>query len=176
MCSSKGTEKLPGMKAAEFWSALKARGLTFFAGVPDSAFQEAYNYLAADPEIQYIPAVREDVALGIASAAYFTGRLGGAMMQNSGIGNIVNPLTSFSLMYQIPVLLIVGWRGYGGPPNDAPEHGIMGVKTPEIFDLLNVPYEVLELDNLGPALDRLLVAIEEHSVPCAFLVRAGLVE
>jgi sulfopyruvate decarboxylase TPP-binding subunit len=164
------------MKAAEFWSALKTRGLTFFAGVPDSTFQEAYNYLAKDLEIQYIPAVREDVALGIASAAYFTGRLGGVMMQNSGIGNIVNPLTSFSLMYKIPALLIVGWRGYGGRPNDAPEHWIMGVKTPEIFGLLNIPYKVLEPDNLGPALDRLLAAIEEHSVPGALLVREGLVE
>ena len=104
------------MDAQAFWDVLKGRGLTFFAGVPDSTFQAAYNLMVRDPEIRYIPAVREDVALGLASAAYFSGRLGGVMMQNSGIGNIVNPLTSFSLMYQIPVLLMVGWRGYGGPP------------------------------------------------------------
>ena len=60
------------------------------------------------------------------------------MMHNSGIGNIVNPLTSLSLMYKIPALLIVGWRGYGRPPNDAPEHWIMGIKTPEIFDLMSL--------------------------------------
>lgn len=164
------------MEAEAFWDALKARGLTFFAGVPDSTFQEAYNLMEKDPEIRYVPAVREDVALGVASAAYFAGRLGGVMMQNSGIGNIVNPLTSFSLMYRIPVLLIVGWRGYGGPPNDAPEHWIMGMKTPEIFDLLEVPYEVLGPDNLESALDRLLTAIQEQSVPGALLVRAGLFE
>ena len=164
------------MEAAAFWDALKARGLTFFAGVPDSTFREAYNLMVEDPEIRYVPAVREDMALGVASAAYFTGRLGGVMMQNSGIGNIVNPLTSFSLMYKIPVLLIVGWRGYGGPPNDAPEHWIMGVKTPEIFDLLEVPYEVLEQDNLEPALDGLLAAIRERSVPGALIVRAGVIE
>ncbi len=164
------------MEAEAFWDALKARGLTFFAGVPDSTFQEAFNLMVKDPEIRYIPAVREDVALGVASAAYFAGRLGGVIMQNSGIGNIVNPLTSFSLMYKIPVLLIVGWRGYGGPPNDAPEHWIMGTKTPEIFDLLEVPYEVLEPDNLESALDRLLTAIKEQSVPGALLVRAGVFE
>ncbi len=164
------------MEAEAFWDALKARGLTFFAGVPDSTFQKAYNLMVKDPEIRYIPAVREDVALGVASAAYFAGRLGGVMMQNSGIGNIVNPLTSFSLIYKIPVLLIVGWRGYGGPPNDAPEHWIMGTKTPEIFDLLEVPYEVLEPDNLESALDRLLTAIKERSVPGALLVRAGVIE
>lgn len=163
------------MDVQSFWDALKARGLTFFAGVPDSTFQDAYKFMVKDPEIRYIPAVREDVALGVASAAYFKGRLGGVMMQNSGIGNIVNPLTSFSLMYKIPVLLIVGWRGYGGPPNDAPEHWIMGVKTPEIFDLLGIPYEILESDNLEIALDRLLAAIKEQSIPGALLVRAGVI-
>ena len=164
------------MDTQAFWDTLKARGITFFAGVPDSTFQAAYNVMVKDPEIRYVPAVREDVALGVASAAYFAGRLGVVMMQNSGIGNIVNPLTSFSLMYKIPVLLIVGWRGYGGPPNDAPEHWIMGVKTPKIFDLLEVPYEILEPGNLESALDRLLAAIKEQSVPGALLVRAGVIE
>lgn len=164
------------MDAQTFWNGLKGRGLNFFAGVPDSTFQNAYNVMVNDPEIRYVPAVREDVALGVASAAYFAGRLGGVVMQNSGVGNIVNPLTSFSLMYKIPVLLIIGWRGYGGPPNDAPEHWIMGVKTPEIFDLLEVPYEILEPDNLEPALDRLLSAMEQRSVPGALLVRAGVLE
>ncbi len=163
------------MEAHAFWAVLKARGLTFFSGVPDSTFHQAYTLMVHDPEIRYIPAVREDVALGVASAAYFTGTLGGVMMQNSGIGNLVNPLTSFSGMYQIPVLLLVGWRGYGGPPNDAPEHWIMGGKTPEIFALLDIPYAILESDNLESALDWLLATIAERSVPGALLVRAGVI-
>ena len=164
------------MDSQAFWNALKARGLTFFAGVPDSTFQRAYNAMVQDPDIRYVPAVREDVALGLASASYFTGGLGGVILQNSGIGNIVNPLTSFSLMYKIPVLLLVGWRGYGGPPNDAPEHWIMGAKTPDILGLLEIPYEILEPDNLDSALDRLLSAIDQQSVPAALLVRAGVIE
>jgi phosphonopyruvate decarboxylase len=129
-----------------------------------------------DPEIRYIPAVREDVALGVASAAYFTGRIGGVMMQNSGIGNIVNPLTSFSLMYKLPVLLIIGWRGHGGPPNDAPEHWIIGAKTPEILALLDVPYAILEPENLEPTLDRLLGTIAQRCVPGALLIRPGVIQ
>lgn len=163
------------LQAARFWDSLKARGLTFFSGVPDSTFQAVYDHLLEDPDIRYVPAVREDVALGIASAAFFSGRLGGVLMQNSGVGNIVNTLTSFNQMYRIPALLIVGWRGYGGPPNDAPEHWIMGVKTPEIFDVLDVPYAVLEDSNLGPALDGLMAKIRERSVPGALLVPAGAV-
>ena len=163
------------MDAREFVDVLKARGLTFFPGVPDSTFGKAFQAMVEDPEVRYVPAVREDVALGVASAAYFSGRLGGVMMQNSGIGNIVNPLTSFSLLYRVPVLLIVGWRGYGGPPNDAPEHWIMGVKTPELLDLLEIPFEIPEPDNLEAALDRLLAEVRTRSVPGALLVRAGLV-
>lgn len=164
------------MNAQRFWDVLKSRGLTFFSGVPDSTFREAFNVMVQDPDIRYVPAVREDVALGVASAAYFSGRMGGVMMQNSGIGNIVNPLTSFSLMYKVPVLFLVGWRGYGGPPNDAPEHWIMGVKTPEIFDLLEVPYRILEPDNLESVLDPLLATMKEQSVPGALLIRAGVIE
>ncbi len=164
------------MQAKDFWDVLKQRGLTFFSGVPDSTFQNAYHWMVSDPEIRYVPAPREDAALGIASAAYFTGQLGGVMMQNSGVGNIVNPLTSFSLMYRVPVLLVIGWRGYGGPPNDAPEHWIMGAKTPEILDLLEVPWETLEPENLETSLDRLLETMHAQSTPGALLVRAGVIE
>ena len=164
------------MHPQAFWDVMKSRGITFFSGVPDSTFQDAYQLMIEDPEIRYVPAVREDAALGVASAAFFTGTIGGVMMQNSGVGNIINALTSFSLMYKIPVLLVIGWRGYGGPPNDAPEHWIMGTKTPEILELLEVPYEILEPDNLEPALDRLLAAMRKQSIPGALLVRAGVIQ
>ena len=163
------------MDSETFWGILKAQGLTFFSGVPDSTFGDAYNYMVNDPEIRYVPAVRDDVALGVASAAFFTGGLGGVIMQNSGIGNIVNPLTSFSLMYKVPVLLMIGWRGFGGPPNDAPEHWIMGVKTPEILELLGIPCEIMEPETLESGLDRLLGKIQQESIPGALLVRAGMI-
>ena len=170
------SDNAPAINPQSFWDALKARRLTFFSGVPDSTFQRTYNAMVADPDIRYVPAVREDVALGVVSAAYFHGGLGSVMMQNSGIGNIVNPLTSFNLIYKIPALLVVGWRGYGGPPNDAPEHWIMGEKTTEFFDLLQLPYEILEQGRLEATLDLLLDAIEQQSVPGALLVRSGVLE
>ena len=164
------------MQAPDFWAELKNHGLTFFAGVPDSTFGDAYNVMVADPEIRYLPAVSEAVALGIASSAYFTGGLGGVIMQNSGVGNLVNPLTSFNLMYKIPAFIIVGWRGYGGPPNDAPEHWIMGDKTAKFFELLDMPYEILDAYNLDLVLKRLLAAIRKRSVPGALLIRAGVIQ
>ena len=47
-------------------------------------------------------------------------------------------------IYNIPILIIIGWRGYGGKPNDAPEHWVMGEKTPEYFEMLNVSYSKFE--------------------------------
>lgn len=164
------------MDVQTFWEALISREITFFSGVPDSTFKDAYDWMVNSREITYIPAVREDVALGIASAAYFTGRMGGVIMQNSGVGNVVNPLTSFSMMYKIPLLMIIGWRGYGGPSNDAPEHWIMGAKTTDILDILEVPYEILEPNNLESSLDTLLQKIKAQSTPGALLVRAGIIE
>ena len=79
-------------------------------------------------------------------------------------------------MYRVPVLLIVGWRGYGGPPNDAPEHWIMGEKTTEILELLDVPYRVLEESNLASSLDYLEEQMVQRSVPSALLVRPGVIE
>ena len=110
------------MDSQVFCQTLKSRGLRFFAGVPDSTLGRTYTAMAEDPEIRYVPAVREDVALGVASACYFAGSLGGVLMQHSGIGNVLNPLTSFNLLYKVPALLVVGSLGVGGEPNAAPEH------------------------------------------------------
>ena len=70
-------------------------------------------------------------------------------MQNSGIGNIINPLTSFNLIYEIPVLMIIGWRGYGGKPNDAPEHWVMGEKTKDYFKMININFKTFEDEGEG---------------------------
>ena len=150
--------------------------MTFFSGVPDSTFQQSYNYMVEDPEVRYVPAVREDVALGVASAAYFAGKLGGVMMQNSGIGNIVNPLTSFSPDVQdsgaAGSRLARLWRP-AQRRSRALDHGC---EVPGIFDLLEVPYEVPEPDQLEHALDRLLAEIHRRSVPGALLIRPGVVD
>ena len=161
------------MNSSEFLEILKARGITFCAGVPDSTFTNIFQHILDDPDINYVNAVREDVALGIVSAAYFKNEVGAVIMQNSGIGNIVNPLTSFNLMYKIPALIIVGWRGYS---NDSPEHEIMGRKTLEFFDLLGMPYKVPDEHNVPNALDELLVQMEIESIPGALIMKGGIVE
>jgi sulfopyruvate decarboxylase subunit alpha len=160
--------------ADEFWNILKSHEVTFFAGVPCSLLEGVIKAGLADPAVTYIPAVREDVALGIASAAHLTGHRGGILMQNSGLGNVVNPLTSFNLIYRIPVLMVVSWRGYGG--KDAPEHLIMGEKTPDLLHTLGIPHAVLEVDTLEENLQWAVSTMEQHLIPVAVILRQGTVK
>jgi sulfopyruvate decarboxylase subunit alpha len=160
--------------AHEFWDILKRHQVTFFAGVPCSLLEAVINVGLADPAVTYIPAVREDVALGIASAAHLAGRRGGILLQNSGLGNVVNPLTSFNLIYRIPVLMVVSWRGYAG--KDAPEHLIMGEKTPDLLRTLGIPQAVLEAETLAEHLQWAISTMERQQIPVAVILRKAIVE
>tara|TARA_Y100000817_G_C16790422_1_gene514834 strand:- start:200 stop:715 length:516 start_codon:yes stop_codon:yes gene_type:complete len=132
------------INAESFVEILKSFSFDNIAGVPDSTFGNLFNLIDNDNDINYFRANREDTALGIASGFSISNKNSCVIMQNSGIGNIINPLTSFNLIYNIPILIIIGWRGYGGKPNDAPEHWIMGEKTPEYFEMLNISYSAFE--------------------------------
>ena len=158
--------------AHEFWNVLKQQGVTFFSGVPCSLLESVIHAALADPEVTYIPAVREDVALGIASAAHMAGRRGGILLQNSGLGNVVNPLTSFNLLYRIPVLMVVSWRGYGG--KDAPEHLIMGEKTPQLLQTLDVPHVILEAEKLEDHLQWAVSTMAQQQIPVAVIIRQAV--
>jgi sulfopyruvate decarboxylase subunit alpha len=94
-------------------------------------------------------------------------------LQNSGLGNVVNPLTSFNLIYRIPVLMLVSWRGYGG--HDAPEHLIMGEKTPDLLDTLGIPQAVLEADMLEDNLQWAVSTMEQQQIPVAVILRKAIV-
>ena len=132
------------IKASSFVQILKSYSFNNISGVPDSTFGNLYNLIDQDPDINYFRANREDTALGISSGFSVSNKNSCIIIQNSGIGNIINPLTSFNLIYKIPILIIVGWRGFGGKPNDAPEHWIMGEKTTEYFKMLNIPFACFE--------------------------------
>src|SRR5262245_50679459 len=159
--------------AHEFWDILKHQQVTFFSGVPCSLLEGVINVGLADPAVTYVPAVREDAALGIASAAHLHGRRGGLLMQNSGLGNVVNPLTSFNLIYRIPVLMLVSWRGYGG--KDAPEHLIMGGKTLDLLQTLGIPHAVLEADTLEADVHWATSVMDQQLIPVALIVRPGII-
>ena len=151
---------------------LKKHDYKFYSGVPCSILKGVFKAALADEQLKYIPAVRENAALGVASGAYLSGKKSCILIQNSGLGNIVNALTSFNMIYKIPILIFVTWRGFKG--NDAPEHIIMGEKMASLMKELGIPYRVLTLKyrrDIDWALDKMA----KTSFPVMLIVKDGLI-
>jgi phosphonopyruvate decarboxylase len=121
-----------------------------------------------------VAAVREDAAVGVAAGAWFGGRRPAVLMQNSGLGTSLNALASLSLMYGLPLLLVVTWRGFGG--KDAPEHILTGEITPRLLELLGIPHRVLAVDSADADLAWAAAEMDARRSPVALLVPPRVVQ
>lgn len=162
--------------AAQFVEAARERGFDWYAGVPCSYLTPFINYVLQDPTLHYVSAANEGDAVALVAGATLGGRRGIAMMQNSGLGNAVSPLTSLTWTFRLPQLLIVTWRGQPGVP-DEPQHALMGPITPALLDTMEIPWELFpsEADAIGPALDRALRHMDETGRPYALVMQKGAV-
>jgi phosphonopyruvate decarboxylase len=133
---------------------------------------DAIAALETHPRLPYVPAVREDVAVGMAAGAWMAGRLPMVIMQNSGLGTSLNALVSLSLMYRFPALLLVTWRGHGG--KDAPEHIVMGDISPRLLELISVPHRVLAAGSVAGDIAWARAEAERRSQPVALLLPPGV--
>jgi phosphonopyruvate decarboxylase len=115
---------------------LVSNGFDFFSGVPCSVFGNLPSRLAE--EAIYIASANEGAALAIAAGAAAAGRKAAIVIQNSGLGNIVNPLTSLIQINQIPVLLLLSVRGDPSDPPDEPQHRVMGATTRSLLDAMQI--------------------------------------
>src|SRR5829696_3927919 len=132
---------------SELYDAIVEAGVSFYAGVPDSLLKGYLAYLVehVDPA-RHVIAANEGGAVALAIGHHLaTGGLGLVYFQNSGLGNTINPLTSLAdrEVYDIPVLLLVGWRGRPGVP-DEPQHRKQGRITLQQLETLEIPSAVLE--------------------------------
>jgi phosphonopyruvate decarboxylase len=153
---------------------LRRHGFDFFTGVPCSLIEDLIAVLERGAGAPYVAAVREDAAVGVAAGAWFGGRRPVVLMQNSGLGTSLNALASLSLMYGLPVLLVITWRGFGG--KDAPEHILTGEISPKLLELLGVPHRILTLDSLDADLAWAAAEMDTRLVPVALLVPPRVVE
>jgi sulfopyruvate decarboxylase subunit alpha len=161
------------VSGAELAALLGRHGFDFFTGVPCSLVEDLIAALEHHPQAPWLPAVREDVAVGLAAGAWFGGRRPVVVMQNSGLGTSLNALASLSLMYRLPALLLVTWRGYEG--KDAPEHILMGEISPHLLDLLGIPFRVLSSDSVDEYLGWAHRELDAREIPVALLVPPGVV-
>ena len=163
---------------SRFFNELKSRDVDFFTGVPDSLLKNLCAYITDNlPASQHIIAANEGGAVALAAGYYLaSGRIPVVYMQNSGLGNTVNPLMSLTdkLVYNIPVLLIIGWRGEPGV-KDEPQHIKQGLITLPLLDTLGIEQEVLVEDEalLHEQMERAFTHMRETGESFGLVVRKG---
>jgi phosphonopyruvate decarboxylase len=167
------------IEAALFVEAARERGFDWYAGVPCSFLTPFINYVLQDPSLHYVSAANEGDAVALIAGVTLgaqRGRRGVTMMQNSGLGNAVSPLTSLTWTFRLPQLLIVTWRGQPGVA-DEPQHALMGPITPAMLDTMEIPWERFptEADAIGPALDRAVAHMDATGRPYALVMQKGSV-
>ena len=132
-----------------FYDTLASYGINFYAGVPDSLLKNLCAYITDHADARHnIIAANEGGAIGLAAGHYLaTGMPACVYMQNSGEGNIINPIASLTdpEVYNIPVLLLIGWRGRPGV-HDEPQHVKQGKVTTGLLNIMGINFDVLSKD------------------------------
>ena len=165
------------MIAAEvFVDRARARGFEWYAGVPCSFLTPFINYTIADDSLRYIACANEGDAVATAAGAVIAGWRAVAMMQNSGLGNAVNPLTSLTYTFRIPILIIVTLRG-DPTLTDEPQHKLMGRITGRMLEEMEIPWDWFptEADGIDSVLDQIDEQHRKHARPFALVMRKGSV-
>jgi len=164
------------IEASQFAGAAKDLGFDFWAGVPCSYLTPFINYTIGDTSLTYISSANEGDAVATASGAALGGHRAVAMMQNSGLGNAVSPLTSLNYVFRIPILLIVTLRGEPGKP-DEPQHELMGQITPELLETMQIPWGWFpdREEDIESTLDTAISHMDASGRPYALIMKKGSV-
>ncbi|KAA9050618.1 phosphonopyruvate decarboxylase [Bacteroides xylanisolvens] len=145
-----------------FIDELDRYGIDYFAGVPDSLLKSICGYIADNMDARHnIITANEGAAVALAAGYHLaTGKVGVVYMQNSGEGNAINPLASLvdKEVYNIPILLLIGWRGCPGV-QDEPQHVKQGKVTTGLLNIMGVNYDVLSKEE-NKAAKQILKAVE----------------
>ena len=169
------------IKPLDFYNELSAQGFYFFTGVPDSLLKEFC--LCIDdfiPRDKHIITANEGNAVALAAGYYLAQQsLPLVYMQNSGLGNAINPLLSLCDpdVYAIPMLVVIGWRGEPGV-KDEPQHVKQGKVQLELLDAMDISYEIISKDDeqvAGKISDVVEVAKNECR-PTVLLIKKGTFE
>jgi phosphonopyruvate decarboxylase len=170
------------IEARNFVESARERGFRWYAGVPCSFLTPFINYVLQDPSLHYLSMANEGDAVALIAGVALAGDAsaphgrGITMMQNSGLGNAVSPLTSLTWTFRLPQLLIVTWRAQPGIA-DEPQHALMGPITPDMLKTMEIPWELFPTESaqIGPALDRAIAHMDQTGRPYALVMQKGSV-
>lgn len=163
--------------ARDFVDAAKRRGFRVYAGVPCSFLTPFINFVMGADGLHYLSAANEGDAVAIAAGAWLGGQRAVAMMQNSGLGNAVSPLTSLTSTFGIPLLVVCTHRGAPGVA-DEPQHALMGTITAQLFQTMGIPWASFprEVEAIEPVLDNIDKHMRAQSQPYALIMHKGSCE
>ncbi|HET6886882.1 MAG TPA: phosphonopyruvate decarboxylase [Candidatus Udaeobacter sp.] len=162
------------ISAFSFIDHLRGLGYSQYAGVPCSFLTSLINYVIGDPALDYVGATSEGEAVGITFGAFLAGRKTVTICQNSGLGNMVNPLTSLNYPFRVPTLLIVTWRGQP-EVKDEPQHEQMGRIMHRLLETLEIPwlpFPSSEAD-IAKTMAQAEESMEQRKRPFALVVQKG---
>ncbi|MBR5304138.1 MAG: phosphonopyruvate decarboxylase [Candidatus Gastranaerophilales bacterium] len=169
------------MNVADLYNLLKENNVSCFCGVPDSLLKDFCAYITDNTEEKnHTITANEGNAIALASGHYLaTGNPAVVYMQNSGIGNCVNPLLSLTdeEVYNIPLLMLIGWRGEPDK-KDEPQHIKQGKVTDKLLEVMGIKYEIMPEDFqiAKPMIENAFKYMKETNAPFAFIVRKGTFE
>jgi len=155
---------------------LDKNGINFFSGVPDSILKNTKWHLEKKNKKQHLIAPNEGSSIATCVGYYLaTGKLSCAYMQNSGLGNAINPLISIAhkKVYSIPIFLMIGWRGAPGS-QDEPQHLVKGSITTKLLKLLNIKYCVLKNEKDFKNLKKIIIFAKKNNTPVACLIKKNV--
>jgi phosphonopyruvate decarboxylase len=165
------------IEAEQFIQAARRYDFSLYTGVPCSYLTAFINPVINSDELRYVGAANEGDAIAIAAGAELAGRRSVVMLQNSGLGNTVNPLTSLTHIFRIPLLLIVTLRGEPGGAPDEPQHELMGQITTRLLELMEIPWRYFPRDqaDIEPVVSEAVAAMDKTGRPYALVMRKGSV-
>lgn len=164
------------LEPAQFYQALRNIGVDFYCGVPDSLLKDFCAYVTANvPVDRHVITANEGAAVALGVGHHLaTKKWPCVYFQNSGIGNIVNPIMSLAHpeVYRVPMLLMIGWRGEPGK-KDEPQHVVQGESTPALLASIGVPFQVLPdyIEGAEKALQTAKRHMQATQGPYALLVK-----
>ncbi len=141
----------------KLFNELEKRDIKNFVGVPDSTMKYFIDEGLKKKKI--LITTREEEAIGIASGMSMSGEKSLVFMQNAGFANSLSTITSLVQLYKIPMILLIGWRGY--LKNDAPEHEKIGKIQPKLLKTIGLKSKIINEKNLNDTLNWALLELKK---------------
>jgi sulfopyruvate decarboxylase alpha subunit len=141
-------------------------GIENFIGVPDSTMK--YFIEQGLEQKKILITTREEEAIGIGAGFYMSKSPTMIFMQNAGFGNSISTITSLIQLYEIPLIFLIGWRGY--LKNDAPEHLGFGKIQNQLLKILHIPFKIISENEWKSTCDWALKNLEKNN-SCALIIK-----